>query len=406
MKPSQESKKIIESILTRNVVDIIERDSLVSKLNSGKKLRIKLGCDPTKPDLHLGHAVILWELKKFQDLGHTIVFIIGDFTTRIGDPSGRKAVKKPLSVAEIGKNAKTYFAQVGKILDVKKTKIHYNSQWLAKLDFAHLLKLAGLVTVSRILERDDFKKRLQSGAEVWMHELLYPISQAYDSVMVKADIEVGGTDQLFNFMMARHIQERMGQPPEDIITFKILVGTDGKEKMSKSIGNVISLTDRPADMFGKVMSLGDELILDYFRMTTNRSLDDIRRLEERLEKGENPRNVKLELAKDIVSLYHGKEAAEKARADFIRVFSQRELPTEMARQDLSPGSYEAIALLLALGFAKSRSEASRLVSQGAVEIIPRQGLARRLNDPRELISISDGSVIRVGKTRFARIRAV
>lgn len=393
----------VDELTTRNVVDIIDRESLRARLQSGKKLRVKLGCDPTRPDLHLGHAVVLRALRAFQELGHTIVFIIGDFTAHIGDPSGRSQVRKALTLAETKKNAKTYFQQVRKILDVKKVEIRHNSEWLAKLKLEEVLKLNAQFTVSRILERDDFKKRLNAGMEVWMHELQYPLVQAYDSVAVKADIEIGGTDQLFNFIVARHLMERWGMRGQDIITYEILQGLDGKEKMSKSLDNYIGITESPGNMFGKVMSLPDTMIVPYFRLATEKRAEDVKEIEKRLKKSENPRDLKLELAKEIVSLYHGAKSAEAARAEFISVFSKKELPSAIEEEALSEGSYEAVALVLALGLAKSRSEAWRLVEQGAVEVIPKQGLAIRLKNPRDTVNISSGSVVRVGKTKFVRI---
>jgi tyrosyl-tRNA synthetase len=392
----------VEDILTRNVADIVEPGSLRARLSSGVRLRVKLGCDPTRPDLHIGHAVVLRALKDFQDLGHQIVFIIGDYTARIGDPSGRSQVRKLVTNKEIKENARTYFTQVGKILDAKKAEVRYNSEWLSKLKADDILRLNGEFTVSRILERDDFQKRLKGGAEVWMHELQYPLFQAYDSISVKADIEIGGTDQLFNFMIARHLMEKRGMRGQDIITYEILPGLDGKEKMSKSLDNYIGITEDRNNMFGKVMSLPDEMIIPYFRLATLRSWRDIQDLERRL-KGENPRDLKLELAKEIVALYHGGKAAETARAEFIKVFSKKELPSAIEERELAEGSYEGVALLIALGLTRSRSEAWRLIEQGGVEVIPKRGLAQRLSLPRETVAIQKGAVVRAGKTRFVRV---
>lgn len=397
-------KPNIDELTGRNVVDIIDRESLRTRLQSGKKLRIKLGCDPTRPDLHLGHAVTLRTLRMFQDLGHHIIFIIGDYTARIGDPSGRSQVRKPLTETEIRRNAKTYFTQVGKILDIKKTEVRYNSEWLGKLKAEEILKLNAQFTVARVLERNDFQNRIKKGAEIWMHELQYPIFQAYDSVAIKADVEVGGTDQLFNFIVARHLMERLGMRGQDIMTFEILPGLDGKEKMSKSLDNYIGITESSGNMFGKVMSIPDTMIVPYFRLATEKRAEDVKEIEKRLKAPENPRDLKLELAKEIVSLYHGAKSAEAARAEFISVFSKKELPSAIEEAALSEGSYEAVALILALGLAKSRSEAWRLVEQGAVEVIPKQGLATRLKNPRDMVNISPGTVVRVGKTKFVRIR--
>lgn len=398
-KPDEERLK---HLLTRNVSEVIDRASLMERLRSGKKLRIKFGADPTAPDLHLGHTIALRKLRDFQDLGHKVIFIIGDFTARIGDPSGRSSVKKALSQAEIARNAKTYFRQVGAILDVKKAEIRFNSQWLSRLDAAAILRLTSQFTISRILERDDFQKRLKGGTEVWMHETLYPLMQAYDSVAVKADVELGGTDQLFNFLVARHLQERLGGVPQDIMTFDLLVGLDGKEKMSKSLGNYIGISEGSASMFGKVMSLPDEQILSYFRLATRRTDKEIDEISRRLKDGENPRDIKLDLARDIVALYHSRDAAERAFAEFVRVFSKKELPQTVEEVALAPGTYEVQALITSLKLARSRSEAWRLVSQGAVEIIPRHGLAQRMSDPRALVRIENGTVVKVGKKQFVR----
>ena len=400
-KPSAE---LVKQILERNVADAIPRESLEEQLSSGRKLRVKLGVDPTRPDLHLGHTVVIRALQMFQELGHKVIFIIGDFTAHIGDPSGRSLVRTALSLAETKKNAKTYFQQVGKILDVRKAEIRHNSEWLSKLKLEEILRLNAQFTIARILERDDFQKRIKSGAEVWMHELQYPLAQAYDSVAVKADIEIGGSDQLFNFVVARHLMERWGMKPQDIITYEILPGLDGKEKMSKSLGNYIGITERPSMMFGKTMSIPDDMILPYFRLATDRSAAAVGEIENRLKQGENPRDLKLDLATDIVGLYHGAPAALRARAEFIKVFSKKELPTVMEGAELHEGSYEAAALILALQLAKSKSEARRLIEQGGVEIIPHQGLRRRLADPFQLVGVTDGMVLRVGKTRFVRIR--
>ena len=401
----KKDSKIIEAILTRNVSNVIERESLTRKLYSSKRLRVKLGADPTAPDLHLGHAVLLWKLREFQEAGHKIVFIIGDFTAAVGDPSGRSQARPVLSLKEIASNAKTYFNQVGKILDMRKIEVHRNSEWLSKLRLRDWLKLLQLFTVSRILEREDFQKRLKGNQEVWLHEVMYPLLQAYDSVAVRADVELGAGDQLFNLLTGRALQEKMGRPPQDVLVTDYVVGLDGAKKMSKSVGNYIGIAEKPSMMFGKAMSLPDELIVPYFRLTTRRGEDEIKVFERRLSAGDNPRDVKLDLAFDITALYHGPKAALRARAEFIKVFSKKEIPSSMGEQQIAEGSYEAAALLLTLGLAKSRSEARRLIEQGGAEAIPLRGLARKLEDPREMLSIADRMVIRVGKTRFIRLRA-
>ena len=397
---------LIDGILRDNVVDIIQRESLEQKLRSGKKLRIKLGFDPTSPDLHLGHAIVLRKLRQFQDAGHKVVFIIGDFTTTIGDPSGASQLRPMLSREAIKKNSKTYFQQVGKILDAGKAEIRRNSEWLSKVSLERWLGILRQFTVSRILERDDFQKRLKGGQEVWLHEIMYPLLQAYDSYAIKADIEIGATDQLFNLLAGRALQEKLGQPPQDILTTEILVGLDGLKKMSKSIGNYIGLAEPAGSMFGKLMSLKDELMPAYFRLATTRAKDEVADIERRMSGGENPRDIKLDLATEVVSLYHGPAAGMRARAEFIKVFSKKEMPSAMNEVKLSGGSYEAVALLMSLQLAKSKSEARRLIEQGGIEIIPKRGVREKLENPLQFVAVTDGTVIRAGKTRFVRIRVL
>ncbi|OHA10608.1 MAG: tyrosine--tRNA ligase, partial [Candidatus Sungbacteria bacterium RIFCSPLOWO2_02_FULL_48_13b] len=344
----------IQTILERNATHVTDRNSLAQKLVSGKKLRVKLGMDPTAPDLHIGNAVTLWKLREFQDAGHAIIFIIGDFTTQIGDPSGRSAVRPPLTKEEISRNAKTYFTQVGKVLDIKKAEIRRNSEWLSKIHLSDWLGILKLFTAQRILERDDFAKRLKEQKEVWMHELMYPLVQAYDSVAIKADVEIGGNDQLFNLMAGRTLLERLGKTPQDILTTEILVGTDGTRKMSKSLGNYIGITESPRMMFGKTMSIPDSLIMSYFRLTTRRPEEEIKRVEARLRKGENPRDVKLDLASAIVELYHGEASALRERTEFVKVFSKKQLPSDVQEAVIASGSYEVAALLLDVGLARSK----------------------------------------------------
>lgn len=401
MKPNSE---LAARILTEDVTEAIDRASLLKKLTSGRRLRVKLGADPTAPDLHLGHAVLLWKLRQFQEAGHEIIFIIGDFTVRIGDPSGRSEARPVLSPAEIAGNAKTYFRQAGKILDLKKVRVRKNSEWLSKLKLSDWLSILKEFTVSRIIEREDFKKRLSGGAEVWLHEIMYPLLQAYDSVAVRADVELGGPDQLFNLLAGRHLQEKKGQPPQDILVTDYLIGLDGEKKMSKSLGNYIGITEPAAQIFGKTMSIPDSLIPSYLRLAARKSADEANAVAARLRAGENPRDIKLELAKDIVSLYHGRAEGERSRAEFIRVFSRHELPREMEASDLPAGSYEAAALLITLRLAKSRSEAFRLVEQGGLEIIFPGGKRENPRDPRAIVRILPGTAVRAGKTRFVRIR--
>lgn len=341
-----------DNLLTRGVEDVIVKEHLRAALDSGKKLRIKFGADPTAADLHLGHAVVLRKLKEFQDAGHQVVLIIGDYTAKIGDPSGRSKTRPPLTDKEIKVNAKSYFKQIGKILNVRKTEIRYNSEWLKKMKFADLISLMSKFTTQRILERDDFTKRIKEGIEVYTHELVYPMMQAYDSIVIKADVEVGGTDQRFNMLAGRDLQRHMGLPEQDVITIPLLVGTDGEKKMSKSLGNYIGITEAPTMMFGKVMSIPDKLIEQYYKLCTG---------QERA--AADPREAKLSLAKIIVVQYHGEKEAQKAEQEFIRVVSHGEAPADRPkRKDL--GGMPRLEGLVKSGVAQSKSEARRLIEQG------------------------------------------
>lgn len=387
-----------QDLFSRNIEEVIVKKHLEERLMIGDKLRIKLGADPTAPDLHLGHAVILWKLREFQDLGHKIIFIIGDYTARIGDPTARPAARPALSGAEIKKNAQTYFKQVGKILDLQKTEIRYNSKWLSKLDFARLIKLVANFSVFRILERDDFVKRHKEGRELLVHEILYPIMQAYDSIKVAADVEIGGTDQKFNMLSGRDLQRKLGLPEQDVITCPLLVGLDGKKKMSKSFGNYISITEAPDQMFGKVMSLPDHLIIAYFKLTTSLSDEEIKKIEEKLALGKNPRDIKARLAYEIVARYHGKTKAKSAESEFNRVFRQKEKPSKMAKIKIRENKLKLLDLVMKTKQVKSKAEGRRVILQGGVKI----------NDQTEKnwqkeISVKSGMILRIGKIKFVEI---
>lgn len=372
-----------DNLLSRGVEDVIVKEHLQAALNSGKKLRIKFGADPTASNLHLGHAVVLRKLREFQDAGHQVVLIIGDYTAKIGDPSGRSKTRPPLTDKEIKVNAKTYFKQVGKILNMRKTEVQYNSKWLKKMKFADLISLMSKFTAQRILERDDFTKRIKEGVEVYSHELVYPMMQAYDSIIVKADVEVGGTDQRFNMLAGRDLQRHMGLPEQDVITIPLLVGTDGEKKMSKSLGNYIGITEEPNVMFGKVMSIPDKLIEQYYKLCTNqeRNLPD-------------PREAKLRLAKLIVAQYHGEKESEKSEQEFIRVVSHGEAPSDIPSK---PGLAE-LSILDAVSTANvvsSRSEARRLIEQGGVEIN-----GKKVTDLQEIVP--KGAIVKAGKRNYFR----
>ncbi len=377
----------IDEILTRGVAEVINLDSLKQKLQSGEPLRIKFGVDPTMPDIHLGHAVVMWKLKALQDMGHKILFLIGDYTTKIGDPSGRNTTRPVLSDAEIKENARTYFEQAGKILDVYKAQVWYNSEWFSGMRFNDVLELASKFTVAQIIERDDFTKRLKEGNDIGLHELLYPVMQAYDSVELKADVEFGGSDQKFNMLAGRDLQKKMGLSPQDVVITDLLVGTDGKIKMSKSVGNYIGITEAPNEMFGKVMSIPDELIESYYELCTSIDMPN-----------ENPRDQKMRLGFEIVKLYHSENDAQKAQEEFVKVFSNHETPTDIPTINIKDDTVNIVDLIVKANLAPSKSEARRLVEQGAVEVA-----GERIGQINKEIKIKDGIILRVGKLKFVKI---
>ncbi len=391
-------------LLTSDAVNMVLREELLEKLKRGRPLRVKYGADPSAPDLHLGHSVPLRRLRKFQELGHRIVFIIGDFTGRIGDPSGRSKTRPMLSEEQIRANAKTYAEQVGKILDVSQCEIAYNSEWFGKMDAADLLRLTSHYTVARMLERDDFAKRLAEESPIAVLELLYPLVQGYDSVAVRADVEVGGTDQLFNLLVGRDIMRAYGLEPQVVLTWPLLVGIDGTEKMSKSLGNYVGIAESPGEMFGKLMSIPDDLLPQYLQLLLEWPAEKVREALEAVEAGQvNPRDLKDEMAREIVATYHGEDAAQEASEEFRRVFSQRELPSEMpdvevAAEDLTNGAIWIIKLVRAAGFAPSNSEARRLVQQGGVRINDEP-----IKDDTASVVVKTGDVLKVGRRRFGRI---
>lgn len=392
-------------IIASGAADIVPLEALKSKLAAGRALTIKLGVDPTAPDLHLGHAVPLRKLRQFQDLGHRVVLIIGDFTALIGDPSGRSTTRPALTPEQIESNAATYIEQAFKVLDPDKTTMRRNSEWLGPLGFADILRLTSQFTVARILERDDFQKRYREGVGISIHELLYPMAQAYDSVAIEADVELGGTDQLFNLLAGRELMEKTGLEPQVCLTLPLLEGTDGVQKMSKSYGNYIGLTDAPDDMFGKVMSIPDELMVKYYRLCTPVSVEEIDGLEAALAAGtEHPNATKRRLAREIVSLYHGQEAAIGAEGAFDRVFKHREMPDEVTevRVERTDPVYLP-GLMKEAGLAPTASEARRLIDGGAVRI---DGESVHLAQGEYSMpwSAVDGRVLQAGKRRYARIR--
>ncbi len=393
-------------IIRRGVADIIPETELLQKLDqsvrTGKPLRVKYGIDPTSPDVHLGHTVPLRTLRKFQELGHQAVVIIGNYTSQVGDPSGRDSTRRGLSGKEAEENARTYLAQMGKILDLDRLEVVRNGDWFAKMDFADVIRLAAKMTVARCIERDDFSKRYQAGVAIYLHELLYPLMQGYDSVMVRSDIELGATEQTFNMLVARDMQREAGMEPQVCITFPILLGTDGEKRMGKSLGNYIGVSEPPDQMYGKVMSIPDSAMGNYFELVTDFPRE---RIEELLSPETNPKDAKVELARNIVRQFHGAEAADSAAAEFERIYSQGERPTDIREISLPPEHIKdakiwVVRLLTAAQLVESSSEARRLIIQGAVEID-----GKLLSDPEADVSLQREVIVQVGKHRFAKIRA-
>jgi tyrosyl-tRNA synthetase len=385
--------------VNRGAVNIEVADHLKAAVESGHKLRVKLGIDPSSPDIHLGHAVVLGKLRDFQELGHTAVLIIGDFTARIGDPSGQSATRRPLEVEEVEANAKTYLEQVFKVVDPHRTEVRHQSEWFDNMSLADVIRIAGKVTLAQITTRDDFRKRLAGNSVIGMHELLYPLLQGYDSVAVAADVELGGTDQLFNLLFARDIQRESGMPPQDVLTMPLLEGLDGVQKMSKSLGNYVGVADPPAEMFGKVMSVPDELIGRYFLLAVGGSEEEVAAIEKRLAGGENPRDVKAELARAIATRFHSAEEAAAAEEAFTAQFRRGEQPEEIEEEELPSGATTVVDALVALGMTASKGEARRLVAQRGVKL---NGVV--VEDAESGYAPAEGDVWQVGKRRYVRVK--
>ncbi|WP_458734266.1 tyrosine--tRNA ligase [Zobellella taiwanensis] len=385
--------------IKRGAEEILVEEELVAKLKEGRPLRVKLGMDPTAPDIHLGHTVILNKLRQFQDLGHEVLLLIGDFTAQVGDPSGKNSTRPPLTPEQVADNAKTYAEQAFKVLDPHKTQIVYNSSWLGELGATGMIKLASKLTVARMLERDDFKKRYSSGQSIAIHEFMYPLLQGYDSVALKADVELGGTDQKFNLLMGRELQKDAGQPPQVVLTMPLLEGLDGVKKMSKSAGNYIGVDEAPGEMFGKIMSLSDELMWRYFELLSRRSLDQLATLRQQVAEGANPRDIKILLAKEIITRYHSEAAAEQAHQDFVLRFQKNAIPDDLPEVTLQAGR-EGIAianLLKDAGLVDSTSEALRMIRQGAVKVD-----GDKLDDGKLVVQPGQ-AVYQVGKRKFAKV---
>jgi len=387
-------------LIERGVAEVLVRGELVDKLKLGRALRIKAGFDPTAPDLHLGHTVLLRKLRQFQDLGHEVIFLIGDFTGMIGDPSGKSVMRKPLTREQVAENAKSYTEQVFKVLDPEKTKVRFNSEWMDKKSAADMIMLASRQTVARMLERDDFSKRYQSGQAIAIHEFIYPLVQGQDSVELEADVELGGTDQKFNLLVGRELQKQAGQSPQVVITLPLLVGLDGAQKMSKSLANHIGINESPKEMFGKLMSVSDELMWDYIDLLSDMPSDEVAELKRKAEAGEeNPRNIKVGLAQEMVARFHNQVAAISALADFETRFKQGAIPDDMPELVLpSDAAMPIAALLKAAGLTASTSEAMRMIKQNAVKID-----GERVTDPKYEVALDSNHVYQVGKRKFAKV---
>ena len=388
------------AIIRRGTEEILLEEALLKKLEKNKLLRIKAGFDPTAPDLHLGHTVLINKLRQFQDLGHEVLFLIGDFTGMIGDPTGKNITRKPLTRDEVLDNARTYEQQIFKILDPEKTLVVFNSSWMNEMNAADLIQLAAKHTVARMLERDDFNKRYKGGQPIAIHEFLYPLVQGYDSVALKADVELGGTDQKFNLLVGRQLQEVYGQEPQVVITLPILEGLDGVQKMSKSLNNYIGIADSPDDMFGKIMSISDELMWRYLELLSFHSMDEINGWRREVDEGTNPRDIKVRLAEELVERFHDREAAQKANENFVARFRKGAMPDDMPEIEVasSQGQLPIPNLLKEAGLVKSTSEAQRMIKQGAVRID-----GERIEDAGLVCQAGSTHIYQVGKRRFARV---
>ncbi|WP_424765893.1 tyrosine--tRNA ligase [Paenibacillus sp. sgz302251] len=411
-KLSKEQQAEVErqlNVLRRGVVEIVPEEELKQKIANavatGNPLKVKLGLDPSAPDIHIGHTVVLHKLRQFQELGHQVQLLIGDFTGRIGDPTGKSETRKQLTEEDVKRNAETYQKQIYKILDPDKTKLYYNSEWLAPLNFADVVNLAAKVTVARMLERDDFTKRYTSGLPISIHEFFYPLMQGYDSVALECDVELGGTDQKFNLLMGRTLQKEYGKPAQVTITTPLIEGLDGVNKMSKSLGNYIGIDEEPNQIYGKSMSIPDELMYKYYELATDLNHEELAVLKARLEDGSlHPRDAKMRLAATFVRMYHGEEAAKAAENHFITVFQQRALPDDIEEvlipaEELENGQIRIVKLLTVLGLQPTSSEARRSVQQGAVRINE-----EKITDVNADVTPQDGDVLQVGKRKFVKIK--
>lgn len=390
----------IMNLLNRGVVDVIIREDLEAKLKKGKKLRIKLGIDPTGSDLHIGHAVVLRKLKQFQDYGHTAILLIGDYTARIGDPTGKSETRVMLTDEQIQKNMKYYIEQASNVLDIKKLEVRYNSEWFAKMTMAQILKLAAKKTVNQMLQREDFKNRFKNDQDISTVELMYPLMQGYDSIMLESDVEIGGTDQLFNMLVGRELQKKYeAKVVQDVLTVPILEGLDGVEKMSKSFNNYIGLTETAKSMYGKTMSIPDNMLIKYFELATEVPLEEIDELKKALDEGENPRNVKMRLAREIVTLYHDEKESKEAEQEFIEIFSNKGLPEEIESIKLKKSTWKIVDLLVEMKLVTSKGEGRRLIEGGGVKLD-----GKKVASIEEEVDISKEKLIQAGKRKFLKVR--
>jgi len=394
------TKKAIE-LISRGAEEVLIEEELKKKLDSGKRLNIKAGFDPTAPDLHLGHTVLINKLRQFQTLGHQIIFLIGDFTGIIGDPSGKSATRPPLSAEEVKENANTYQEQIFKILDPDLTKVVFNSSWMNKMNAADLIRLASHHTVARMLERDDFDKRYKSNQPISIHEFLYPLIQGYDSVVLDADVELGGTDQKFNLLVGRQMQEVHGKSPQVVITMPILEGLDGNQKMSKSLGNYIGIDEPAKEMFGKIMSISDDLMWRYFELLSFKDLGEIEQYKEQVETGTNPRDIKFELAEEIITRFHNSKLAQDAKNDFVKRFSNNAIPDVIDEIEIKVNDKGVVFanLLKEIKLVSSTSDAHRMIKQAAVKID-----GERVDDGKQILQEGFSAVIQVGKRKFVRVK--
>lgn len=387
----------VNEVLDRATTEVIDREHLKKQLMSGKQLRVKFGIDPTSPHIHLGHSVALLKLRQFQDLGHKIVFLIGDFTAMIGDPSGRNETRKRLTEKEVNENAKTYLKQAGKILDVGKLEIRHNADWFKKGGAGLLLEITSAVTLQRTIERDDFQKRLKADQEIGMVETLYPLLQGYDSVAIKSDVEIGGNDQKFNLLMGRRMQRHYNQPEQDVLMVPLLLGTDGVRKMSKSFDNYIAVTDEAGQMYGKIMSIPDSLLETYWLALTKKPVADVTALMQRVTRGENPRDIKMELAREIVSLYHGSKVADKAVTAWHQIHQAGQVPTDIKTHKASKREMPIIDLLVESGLCASKSDARRILEQKGVRLNGKEV------SPTDVVTVKGETVIQKGKNSFIKV---